>query len=64
MGKSRRFQKWQGYFLDDCACIYCANYRGAKRGCRLKKCCCLEEKREAAAYGRISRKRGFDIWDG
>ena len=56
-------QKFKGYYLDDCECQYCKNYQGRKRGCRLDKCCCDEEKLAAIAGGRINRKRGTMQWD-
>ena len=53
---------FRGYYLEDCDCSVC-QYHG-RRGCKLKKCCCEEEKRDAVANGRIKRKWGALIWDG
>ncbi len=40
-------------------CLYCPNYRGEKRGCRLKKCTGGGERR-----GSKPQKRGRSRWDG
>jgi len=58
------FNKWQGYYLEDCECSNCAYYQGKKLGCSLEKCCCTEEKYEAIKSGRIKRERGIAKWDG
>ena len=55
---------FKGYYLDDCACVYCLNYLGGKQGCKLNKCCCEDEKRDAASNGRIRRRKGSLAWDG
>ena len=65
MGKYTKYiNKWQGYFLEDCECPYCDYYQGKKLGCKLDKCCCIEEKHDAIKNGRIKRKRGSTSWDG
>jgi len=46
------------YHMEDMDCFYCLHYGGKKRGCKLEKCCCEEEKRYAIAHNRIKRKRG------
>jgi len=61
---SRCIERFEGYYLDDCNCIYCKNYIGKKRGCKLKKCCCEDEKLNAIAHERIKRKKGSAAWDG
>ena len=61
--KSRRINKWEGYFLNDCDCIYCENYRGKKHGCKYASCCYAEEKLTAIANGRIKRGKGATAWD-
>ena len=64
MRQNVRFvNKWQGYYAEDCECIYCDNYCDIKLGCKLEKCCCEEEKRDAVAHSRIKRKRGAMRWD-
>ena len=40
------YDKWSGYTLADCECIYCLHYIENK-GCTCSICCCLEEKAEA-----------------
>ena len=59
----RSVNKFRGYFLEDCECLYCKHYQGRKRGCKLDKCCCDDEKLEAIAADRIKRKRGSTSWD-
>ena len=44
---TRIYNRWQGYTLADCACIYCIHYAGKDRQCPLEVCCCAEERREA-----------------
>jgi len=51
-----RFQ----YYLEDTDCVYCSNYLGKKRGCKLEKCCCEEIKQDAIKHGRIKREKGWD----
>jgi hypothetical protein len=58
----RNVNKFRGYFLEDCECIYCVNFRGKKRGCKFKKCLFEAEKHDAIKHGRIKRKRGWDKW--
>ena len=61
---TRRTSKFEGYYLEDCECIFCKNYQGKRRGCKLDKCCCDNEKLDAIAKGRIKRKKGSAAWDG
>ena len=58
---SKRYDRWEGYYLEDCDCIYCLYFKGKKGGCPRKSCCCEEEKLDAIKHGRIKRKRGWDI---
>ena len=57
---TRRFNKWEGYYLEDCDCSLCPNYISKKKGCKLAKCCCEDEKRDAVKNGRIKRRKGWD----
>jgi len=57
----RVVDQFRGYYLEDCACQYCAHYN-KKRGCELTACCCENEKRDALAHGRIQRERALR-WD-
>jgi len=59
----RNVNKWRGYYLEDCACVYCEHFISKKRGCKLPECCCEEEKRDAEEHNRIKRKRGSMKWD-
>ena len=52
------------YYLEDCDCLHCKYYQGRKRGCKLEKCCCEDEKLDAVRNGRIKRRRGMMAWDG
>ena len=48
MGNTTRiYNRWQGYTLADCSCIFCVNYAGRDKPCPLEVCCCEEERREA-----------------
>ena len=60
---TRNFEKFE-YYVEDMTCPVCLYYQGVKRGCSLDTCCCLEEKREAWANGRIRHKRGWNHWHG
>ena len=65
---TRIYNKWTGYYLEDCDCSVCPNYikrKGKKQGCKYDRCCFENEKRDAIANGRIKRKRGWDRggWD-
>lgn len=40
------FNRFTGYSLEDCDCLWCLNYQGRKK-CPLPVCCCAEEKRLA-----------------
>ena len=61
---TRRYNKWEGYYLEDCDCTLCQYYQGKKKGCKLDKCCCEAEKKDAKANDRIERPRGWDRrWD-
>ena len=63
-GNKTYINKFKGYHLEDCECCWCSHFQGKKKGCRLPKCCCEGEKREAVANNRIKRKRGALEWDG
>jgi len=54
--KTAQFQ----YFAEDADCKYCLYHKGAKRGCSLTACCCEDIKSDAAANGRLKRKRGWN----
>ena len=56
--------KFTGYYLEDCECEHCLNYCSEKKVCKLNKCCCEDEKRDAVANGRVKRRRGSLVWDG
>ena len=56
-------QKWTGYYMEDMDCKLCLHYQGKKKGCELPECCCLEDKKEATAKGRIKRIRKIGKWD-
>ena len=60
---TRYLHRWQGYYIEDCLCIYCLHSRGSKRGCSLDACICMDEKLDALTHGRIERKGGIMIWD-
>jgi hypothetical protein len=49
------------YSLNDCRCRYCLHI-SESGACKLPRCCCLEEKREAIKYfppdGLERKKRG------
>ena len=42
-----RLNKFPGYSLEDCQCIYCLHYAGRGKPCPLESCCCENEKQEA-----------------
>ena len=47
MGQNTRiFNRWQGYSVADCDCRWCL-HKGRKGRCKLPKCCCDDERREA-----------------
>jgi len=58
MGKYTRIQsRFRGYTRADCACKYCLYYIGGRRkGCSLQRCCCEEERMEAAKMERQNEK--------
>lgn len=58
MGKYTRIQnRFRGYTRDDCDCRYCLYYIGGRRKvCSLQKCCCEEERMEAARMERQKEK--------
>ncbi|MCL2516925.1 MAG: hypothetical protein FWF15_00035 [Oscillospiraceae bacterium] len=61
----RSIDKWRGYYLEDCDCSLCKHFAGHKRGCRLEKCICEDEKCDAVTSGRVKRKRRRNrAWDG
>jgi hypothetical protein len=49
--------------MEDMECGACLHYSGKKGGCKLDKCCCEEEKREAIANNRIKRPKGWFFVD-
>jgi len=53
-----------GYFMEDIDCRDCRYYQGKKRGCKLDKCCCEDEKLESIASGRVKRKQEAMAWPG
>jgi len=53
--------RFQGNYLDDISCKFCANYRGKKKGCILPVCDFEGEKMDAIKHGRIKRKAGDAI---
>ena len=62
MGQSVRvYDKFQ-YFFEDFDCEVCLHYQGKSRylryGCE-QAACCLAEKADALAHGRMKRKRGW-----
>jgi len=59
----RIVNRFRGYYHEDCQCKYCTNFRGNKRGCKLKECPFEEIRQEAILKGRIKRKRGANKWD-
>jgi len=60
---TRYVNRWHGYYIEDCLCCYCQYNRGAKRGCSLDMCCCINEKLDALMRGRVKRKKGAMTWD-
>ena len=54
---TRIFNRFE-YYLEDCACMYCVNFRGETRKCKQSKCPCEDIKKSAVANGRIERKGG------
>jgi hypothetical protein len=44
---TRIYNRWRGYTVADCDCVYCRHWRGSKRGCALESCCCAAERLEA-----------------
>jgi hypothetical protein len=54
----RNLDRFQ-YYMEDMTCGACLHYGGKKRGCKLDKCCCEEEKRDALTNNRIARPRGW-----
>jgi hypothetical protein len=63
-GNTVILNKWQGYYSEDCQCIYCLHRRRSKPRCPYAECRYLAEKLEAAASGRIERKEEMLQWDG
>ena len=60
---ARIYDKWHGYYLEDCECLLCLYYV-KKHRCSLNICCCEEEKHDAVVSGRIERRKGSMTWDG
>jgi len=58
--------KFAGYTLADCDCEWClfrrrkSKYRRA--GCKLERCCCEEERRDAAAREGVEYDDGGELW--
>jgi hypothetical protein len=55
---THKFERFE-YHLEDMDCLLCLFYRG-KKGCSRAVCCCLDERADAIAHGRIKRKKGWD----
>lgn len=49
---TRRYNRFKGYTLKDCACEYCLHFAGRKKPCPLEVCCCADEKRQAIEHER------------
>ena len=62
MNKTIRIYNKFEYHLEDMLCSFCLYYAG-KNKCKLEKCCCEDEKRDAATNGRIKRKPRAMRWD-
>ena len=60
----RNVNKFRDYYMEDMECCHCRHFQGKKRGCKLDKCCCEDEKLDAIANGRIKRKQGAMSWHG
>ena len=60
MSDNKRIYNKFEYYAEDCECIYCENYLGKKRGCKLLECCCADIRADAIANGRIKRKAGWN----
>ena len=52
------YNRFKGYTVEDCDCIFCLHYDDVKKRCPLPKCCCEEER--AQAIGR-EKDRGAMI---
>ena len=46
-GNTRIYNRFKGYTVEDCSCIYCLHYVRANVPCPLETCCCEEERWEA-----------------
>jgi len=53
------YDRFHGYFLEDCDCRYCQYYegRGKNKHCVNKLCVCFDEINDALEHGRIFRKK-------
>jgi hypothetical protein len=57
-GNVRNLRKFE-YYMEDMECKVCLHYAGKKLGCKLEKCCCEDEKRDALAHNRVKRPKGW-----
>jgi hypothetical protein len=52
------------YRIEDLDCHYCKHFRptpqSRERRCELDECSCADIRAEAAAHGRLKRKRGWN----
>jgi hypothetical protein len=44
---TRTYNRFEYWSVDDCSCVYCLFYGGARRGCILDECCCGDIRQEA-----------------
>ena len=53
------YDRFQGYYLEDCDCRYCLYYekRGREKHCARKLCVCNDEIDDAIENGRLFRRR-------
>lgn len=53
------YDRFHGYFLEDCDCRYCQYYEGLGKNkhCVSKLCVCFDEIDDALEHGRIFRKK-------
>ena len=57
---TRIYDRFHGYYLEDCDCRYCLYYLGSyrkKARCALNKCLYLQEILDAIDHKRVFRKR-------
>ena len=48
--KTKIYDKFTHYSLEDCNCIYCLYYKGKRNGCSRDECCCSVEKAIALVH--------------